>query len=37
MRWFGGSDVLWTGLRNTVGKGESGLRFDLADESCAGR
>ena len=34
-RWFGGSSVLWMGLRNTVGKGEgeSGLRFDIADES----
>jgi hypothetical protein len=34
-RWFGGSSVLWMGQRNTVGKGEgeSGLRFDIADES----
>ena len=33
-RWLGGSAVLWMGLRNSVGKGEgeSGLRFDLADE-----
>lgn len=34
-RWFGGSTVLWLGLRNSVGKGEgeSGLRFDIADDS----
>lgn len=34
-RWFGGSSVLWLGVRNTVGKGEgeSGLRFDSAEES----
>ena len=35
VRWFGGSAVLWMGLRNTVGKGEgsSGLRFDIADDT----
>jgi hypothetical protein len=35
VRWFGGSAVLWIGLRNTVGKGEgsSGLRFDMAEDS----
>jgi hypothetical protein len=31
-RWFGGSSVLWIGLRNSAGRGagESGLRFDQA-------
>ncbi len=35
VRWFGGSAVLWMGLRNTVGKGEgsSGLRFDSAEDT----
>lgn len=34
-RWFGGSAVLWIGLRNTAGKGEgsSGLRFDIAEDT----
>jgi hypothetical protein len=33
VRWFGGSAMLWIGLRNMVGKGEgsSGLRFDIAE------
>ena len=35
VRWFGGTAVLWMGLRNTVGKGEgsSGLRFDIAEDT----
>jgi hypothetical protein len=35
VRWFGGSAVLWIGLRNMVGKGEgsSGLRFDIAEDN----
>jgi hypothetical protein len=34
-RWFGGSAVLWMGLRKSAGKGEgsSGLRFDTADDA----
>lgn len=35
VRWFDGSSVLWMGLRNGAGKGEgeSGLRFDSADDT----
>jgi hypothetical protein len=35
VRWFDGSSVLWMGLRNGAGKGEgeSGLRFDSAEET----
>ena len=34
-RWFGGSAVLWIGLRNVAGRGEgeSGLRFDSVGDA----
>ena len=34
-RWFGGSAVLWIGLRNAAGRdeGESGLRFDSVGDA----